>query len=70
MSAEFFNRVSALVDAGHIVTVKLVTLCAVLVFFLVLYSLRTLFKRGVSPSKVTATMRLALLGLALLLVET
>lgn len=70
MSAEFFNRVSALADAGHIVTVKLVTLCAVLVFFLVLYSLRTLFKRGVSPSKVAVTMKLALLGLVLLLVES
>jgi small-conductance mechanosensitive channel len=51
-------------------TLKVVTLGAVLLFFALVYSLRALVRWDLSPSKVGGTIRLALLGLGLVLLET
>jgi small-conductance mechanosensitive channel/CRP-like cAMP-binding protein len=70
MTSDLLGRLSALTAASQGVTIKLVTLSAVLLFFLLVHSLRSLLRWDLSPSKVTGTIRLALLGLGLLLLET
>jgi small-conductance mechanosensitive channel len=68
MPSDLFERFSAQLHGGN-VTTKVVTLAVVLAFFLMVHFLRTVLRKGVSPSKVAATIKLALLGFALLLLE-
>jgi small-conductance mechanosensitive channel len=68
MPSDLFERFSAQLHGGN-VTTKVVTLAVVLVFFLAVHFLRTVLRKGVSSSKVAATIKLALLGFALLLLE-
>lgn len=70
MLSQLLGRAASLVDLGQAAVSRLVVLGAVLAFFLVVYALKVFLRAGVSTSKVTATIKLALLGCALLLVET
>lgn len=70
MLSELLSKLSALTDASHSVTIKAATLAAVLLFFLLVLSLKGLLRWDLSTSKVTGTIRLSLLGFALLLLET
>jgi len=70
MNSQLSSRVSALMGVGQVVTNRLAVLVAVLAFFLLVYCLKVVLKKDVSFSKVTGTIKLALLGLALLVLET
>ena len=68
MPSDLFERFSAALHGGN-VTSKAVALVVVLAFFVAMHFLRTVMRKGVSPSKVALTIKLALLGLVLLPLE-
>ncbi len=70
MNSQFFGGVSSLLDIGYLLINKIAILSVVLLFFLLVYVLVTLFKAGMSLSKVSATLKIALVGFLLLLLET
>lgn len=70
MNSQFFGGISSLLDIGYLLINKIAILSVVLLFFLFVYVLRTLFKVEMSQSKVTATLKIALIGFLLLLLET
>jgi small-conductance mechanosensitive channel/CRP-like cAMP-binding protein len=70
MISRIFGGESSLMDVGNLPISNLVLLSVVLLFFLGVFCANTFFKRRMSPSKVTATIKIALLGFVLLLVES
>ena len=70
MLSQLLGRAASLIDLGQSAMSRLAVLAAVLTFFLVVYALKAFLRLGVSTSKVAATIKLALLGCALLLVES
>src|SRR5512137_695308 len=68
MPSDLFERFSAALHGGN-VTSKAVALAVVLAFFVAVHFLRTVLRKRVSGSKVSATIKLALLGFVLLPVE-
>jgi small-conductance mechanosensitive channel len=69
MVSQFFGGISSLMDVGNNLTVKILLLSFVLLFFIAVHGLNIFFKAAMSPSKVKATIKLALLGFLLLLLE-
>jgi small-conductance mechanosensitive channel/CRP-like cAMP-binding protein len=68
MPSDILERFSASLHASN-VTGKAVALAIVLAFFVGVHFLRTVMRKGVSPSKVGATIKLAVLGFLLLALE-
>ncbi|NJD63310.1 MAG: mechanosensitive ion channel, partial [Deltaproteobacteria bacterium] len=69
MVSQFAGRISSLMDIGNLLVNKIAVLSVVLLFFLAVLCLNAFFKAGLSPSKVTSTIKIALLGFVLLLLE-
>jgi small-conductance mechanosensitive channel len=65
-----FPDIPSLVDAGNLLVPKAVVLSAVLLFFLAVFCANKFFERRMSVSKVAATIKIALLGFLLLLLES
>lgn len=70
MISRFFSDFPSLMDVGNLPISNVVLLSVVLLFFLAVFCANTFFKRRMSSSKVTATIKIALLGFVLLLVES
>jgi small-conductance mechanosensitive channel len=69
MASQFFGGISSLLDVSTYLSNKLAILSVVLLFFLAVHFLNIFFKAGMSPSKVKFTIKVALLGFLLLLLE-
>jgi len=65
-----FPDIPSLADAGNLLVPKAVVLSAVLLFFLAVFCAIKFFERRMSVSKVAATIKIALLGFLLLLLES
>jgi len=70
MSSRIFGGDSFLMDVGNLPVSNVIILSVVLLFFLAVFIANTFFKRRMSTSKVAATIKIALLGFVLLLVES
>lgn len=70
MVSRIFGGLSPLMDIGNLPISNVVLLSVVLLFFLAVFFANTFFKRRMSSSKVTATIKIALLGFVLLLAES
>lgn len=70
MVSQFFGGISSLMDVGDNLVKKLIILSVVLLFFLTVHLLNVYFRAGLSPSKVKATIKTALLGFVILLLES
>lgn len=70
MDFRIFGGIPSLMDVGNLPISNVVLLSVVLLFFLAVFCANTFFKRRMSSSKVTATIKIALLGFALLLIES
>jgi small-conductance mechanosensitive channel len=70
MISRIFGGDSSLMDVGNLPISNLVLLSVVLLFFLAVFCANTFLKRRMSSSKVTATIKIALLGFVLLLAES
>ena len=70
MISRIFRDLPSLVDAGNLLASKAVVLSAVLLFFLAVFCANKFFGRKMSVSKVTATVKIALLGFLFLLLES
>jgi small-conductance mechanosensitive channel len=70
MASQYFAGFSSLMDVGNNLAGKIIILSVVLLFFLAVHFLNAFFKAGMSLSKVRITIRVALLGFVVLLLET
>lgn len=70
MISRIFGDDSFLMDVGNLPISNVILLSVVLLFFLAVFFANTFFKRRMSSSKVAATIKIALLGFVLLLVES
>ena len=70
MISRTFPDIPSLADAGNLLVPKAVVLSAVLLFFLAVFCAIKFFERRMSVSKVAATIKIALLGFLLLLLES
>lgn len=70
MISRIFGGDSFLMDVGNLPISNVILLSVVLLFFLAVFFANTFFKRRMSSSKVAATIKIALLGFVLLLVES
>ena len=70
MTSQLFGGMSSLMDVSYILINKIAILSAVLLFFIAVYCLNAFFQAGMSFSKVKATIKIALLGFVILLLET
>jgi small-conductance mechanosensitive channel len=59
----------SLLDVSYLLFNKIAVLAVVLLFFLFVHCLNVFFNKGLSPSKVKATIKLALLGLVIFLLH-
>ena len=70
MISRIFRDLPSLMDAGNLLVSKAVVLSAVMLFFLAVFCANKFFERRMSVSKVAATVKIALLGFLLLLLES
>ncbi len=70
MTSQLFGGMFSLMDVSYILINKLAILSVVLLFFIAVYCLNAFFQAGMSFSKVKATIKIALLGFVILLLET
>jgi len=70
MNSQFLGGFSSPLNIGYLLINKIAILSIVLLFFLAVHVLITLFKSGMSHSKVASTIKIALVGFLLLLLET
>jgi small-conductance mechanosensitive channel/CRP-like cAMP-binding protein len=69
MLSDLLGRLGALAELGNAARNRLAALALVLGFFLAVFALKAFLRLPLSPSKVMGTLKLGLLGLALLVVE-
>ena len=70
MGSDPFSGIFSLVDFNYTLISKITVLSVTLLFFLAVNSLNVFFNKGMSPSKVKATIQIALLGFVILLLDT
>ncbi len=70
MASDPFSGIFSLVDFSKILIGRIAVLSATLLFFLAVHCLIVFFNKGLSPSKVKQTIKLSLLGLVLLVLDT
>jgi small-conductance mechanosensitive channel len=70
MTSQLFSGMSFMMDVSYILINKIAILSAVLLFFTAVYCLNAFFQAGMSFSKVKATIKIALLGFVVLLLES
>lgn len=70
MVSDPLSGIFSLVDFSYTLISKIAILSGALLFFLAVNSLNVFFHKGWSPSKVKGTIKIALLGLLLLLLDT
>ena len=70
MGSDPFSGIFSLVDFNYTLISKIAVLSITLLFFLAVNSLNVFFNKGMSPSKVKATIKIALLGFVILLLDT
>jgi len=70
MVSDPFSGIFSLVDFSYTLISRIAILSVALLFFLSVHCLNVFFNKGLSPSKVKATIRIALLGFVLLLLDT
>ena len=70
MVSDPFSGIISLVDFSYTLISKITVLSVALLFFLAVHCLNVFFNKGLSPYKVKATIKIALLGFVLLLLDT
>jgi small-conductance mechanosensitive channel len=70
MDSRLPGGLHSLFDSRYVLINPIGVLAVVLLFFLTVNALNVFFKKGLSPSRVKATIKIALLGFLLLLLET
>lgn len=69
MVSDPFSGIFSLVDFSYTLISKVAVLSVAFLFFLAVHCLNVFFNKGLSPSKVKATIKIALLGFVILLLD-